>query len=219
MRLSMIRTGIVAVGAAIAFAACGGHAIVPSQSGNTPFAVPQATPNPCTRANTYLFANCKAFTLTKTGGIYPLKAWKGITFKATIGSNTASGTVKFDLGDATGAGDITPPAGFPAFPKYSATKCTSKGGCPGKSLIYFEAINTSAATINITGTSKLYVAATTFPTGATSCFPALLNSSGKWTGYAQVAAQITNKTVTITIPPVGLFVLPPGAAYGALACM
>lgn len=220
MRLSIIRAGIVAIGATIALAACGGHAMVPSQTGNVPFArpVPQVTTSPCKISGLWYFhGSCKAFTLSSAGGTFKLPAYKGITFTATIGSNTASGKVKFILGDATGKKDITGTVGGKAFPKYGATKCAQAGACPGTPLVYFEAVNTSSATINITGNSKLVVAATSFP--GKSCFPGLMNAQGKWTGYSQVAQPVSGGKVSITIPPIGVFYLPPGPAYGVLSCM
>ena len=223
MRFSMIRTGIVAVAASLALAACGGHGLVPSQSaGGDAFApsaaMAPAAASPCQIPKLWYFmGGCKAGFLTSAGGKFALPKYKGITWTTTLGKNSAKGKVPFVMGDATGAGDIT--SGPGKFPIYGVKTCLAPSKCPGSALVYFEAVNDSKAAITFNSPSQLVVAAAKFP--GKSCFPAILRKSGasfKWQPFSILTGSPKGGKLTLNIPVNPAFMLPKGPLYVALVC-
>jgi hypothetical protein len=221
MRFSF-RTSAIAAVAALALAACGGHAMVPSQNfsqnpiAGGAFAVPDAG-TPCSTIKGFwqFGGACKAYSLTAAGATYKLPYYKGIALHVTVGKNSATKSIPFLLGDATGKGDITGTYKTKKFPPYS-TKTCAKSPCAGTPMLYFEAFNQTKTSVKVTGDSGLLVLSKTFP--GKSCFPALLGTKG-WTPYTIVQASVKNGKVAIKIPGfAGVFNLPAGPAYGVLVC-
>jgi hypothetical protein len=218
MRLSITRSGIAAVAAAIALSACGGQGIVPSQSAPSGSLVGQeiaSVTSPCAAKTLpfYFHGSCTTATLTSKGNTVSLKPYKGIAFKIQLGANNAKGTLAFIVGDATGVGDIT---GKIKFPLYSTKTCQKGNTCPGKSLIYIEAASSSKAAITLNGNSFLTISATKFP--GKGCWPAVLTKTGWNTRGAILIMPPKGHVVKIMIPGGGLFSLPAGAAYIDIVC-
>ena len=115
MRFSMSRGAFVTLGAVIALAACSNHGLMPSaSSGLAPTSndvVPLAAQTPCPTSPpqyTWIFkGSCDEFTLKSSGGSFSLAEYEHITLTGSIGKNTAKGSVKVVLADATDKnGDI-----------------------------------------------------------------------------------------------------------------
>ncbi|MBV8489905.1 MAG: hypothetical protein JO199_05180 [Candidatus Eremiobacteraeota bacterium] len=223
MRFSMIRTGVVAIAASIALAACGGHGLVPAQSGGTGYAptnvsIPMSK-SPCDVTGLWYFmGSCLPGVVKPAGGTYKLPAYQGITVQIQLGSNTApSAGTKFLFADATGKNDITGTYGGHKFPPYSEKTCASHNACPGASAVYLEAINGQKSSTPITfhSTTTLTVDEKTFP--GKSCSPGLLGQTG-WSYFPEVTGNPKAGKLVLKIQANPLFKLPKGPAYISIVC-
>lgn len=221
MRYVSFRLGAVALAVSIAFAGCGGRGMVPSQNGPalSPMQdalVPDAT-NPCANTNNYTFLGaCKSGYVTASGGTYALPAYKGVTFKAVLGKNNAAGKVPFVFGDAMTLADIKGTRNGKPFPAYSAKTCQKGGSCPGAAAVYVMINNKGKKVISFTSPTTLVVTDAKFP--GTTCFPAILYSTG-WAGFSHTTTgRVSGGKVTITIPPNPLFTIAVGVGFLAIAC-
>ncbi len=218
MRLSKIRAGAAATVAAIALAACGGHAIVPSTS--TPMSTsalspmtangpltdngplgPLVGPAVTTCATSppqyqWIFKGaCVKITLKPAGAPFSLQTYQNVTIKGSIGQNNVNGSATIYIADATGNSDIMTYGGK-SFPKYKAR---------GTTFIYAVAINESNQAIKpIAKQGKpilQYVITDSKGLPGKTCGAGLLTktASGKlqWTALP-VQAQVKGNTVTIS---------------------
>lgn len=241
MRLSIIPAGCVAVVAAVALAACGGHGVVPSQlapngavapAGNAVLGVVPDGKSKCDIPGIYYFhGDCVAFNLSMNAttivklGKYG--AYKGIKITTTFGvfQNPPKGvkTIAALMGDATGSGDITGTIGGKSFPIYGAGKdCVNNTGqpiyCPGKPFVYAELINTSKYTLKPKYTPGFNITDTNGFPGKRLCFPAILTAKG-WQPNTTLGAQPHGQTLVIGQQPnPGQLVYPPGPFIVAGAC-
>jgi hypothetical protein len=221
MRFSIPRTSVAAVAAAVALAACGGQSLTPSSSlpGSAPnmVAMRPDSAGPCGEKQTkgWLFGgSCFSTALTKTGSSGTLKAYKGITITAQLGTNNLKKTTIILFRDATGKGDITPIPPSKAFPLFGPKAC-AKGGspCTGKTFIYIEGENTggtfnlnSSPGIKITNTGK-------YP--GTECLLSELTPTG-WK-VEPLSGRVSGKTLTFASLPAPQ-TIPSGAFFITFAC-
>jgi hypothetical protein len=226
MRLSTIRTGIVAAAAAIAFAACGSHGMVPSQTapggGFNAVPAPAATPkpSPCKITGLWYFrGSCVYNQITSKGLTVKLAAYKGITFTAKLGPNDAKGKVGFVLGDATNKKDITGTSGGKSFPFHNKVCVNGQGSavpCEGKTFVYFEAVNTGSVLVTLKATPAIQITdANGFP-AKNECFPSILTTHG-WQDFTPLGNAPKGNSLSLAPAPQP-FYLPPGPLYIALAC-
>jgi hypothetical protein len=115
MRLSMVRTSVLATVAATALSACAGHGIVPS----SPTAMAPTTGvlpagadgrigplkvKTCAKdppQYQWIFKGaCDEFTLKPSGGAFSLEKYADITVTGSIGKNTVKGSAKIVIADA-----------------------------------------------------------------------------------------------------------------------
>jgi hypothetical protein len=223
MRLSLLRSGFVTIGAAIALAACSGQSsVVPSQNNAASTmsmqSVSSAISPMSARAETacqklqpaWVFEGaCKEGTITSKGLTISLPAYKGVTLAVAIPPNTAKAPVPFVLADALDQKDITPFKGV-AFPPYNGNKGV---------VIYADGVNRSNESVEVTGNVKIVVGVSTkFP--GTGC--SLAYFVGKaWEVPAQTPAKPIGKKVAVNIPPALLNSkggLKPGPLYLAIFC-
>jgi hypothetical protein len=231
MRLSIIRSCVVATVAALALAACAGHGIAPS----SPSAfVPDASsgvdlsPLKLTTCATsppqydWIFKGaCDEFTLKSTGGKFSLQQYEDITITGLIGKNDVKGKATIALVDAIDKkGDIEK-YDKTSFPPYKAS---------GTTIVYAAAINQSSQTIKpiaVAGKPVLqYVITDSKGLPGNTCGAAVLaheKTGGlKWTPLP-ATGPIKGDTVTISQyeVPSG-FELPPKAdetpIYFAVNC-
>lgn len=214
----MSRAGLFVMGAAIALAACSSHGMMPSSSGLAPVSndiVPLTGSTPCPTSPPqydWIFkGSCDQFTLTSTGGSFKLATYDNITLTGSIGKNTAKGSVKVILADATDkSGDIEKYNGK-AFPAYKAK---------GTTVLYAVADNQSTQTIKpivVKGKDILKYVLTDkkgFP--GKTCAAAVLGQTKngfQWTGFPETF-PVKSDMVTISVleAPSG-FELPP-KGYG-----
>ncbi|HEY1976517.1 MAG TPA: hypothetical protein VGG89_08235 [Candidatus Baltobacteraceae bacterium] len=221
MSLSTVRNVAAAVGAAILFAACGGHGVIPSQSGAPGFnaVTPEAT-GPCyTHAvqPAWIFeGSCNVKKLPPKGLSLTLAPYKGITVTVAMPKNNSKGNPSLALVDAVGgkAKDIKPFKGkaFPALPKTA-----------GKSVIYIEAVNPFAGLKFTGGNLIVMVKAKKLP--GKTCGVAILRQNGKKFSWFSIPIRPTVSGNTInekisggavgTLFPNGL---PAGPLYFNAAC-
>ena len=220
MSLSTIRNGAAVVAASIALAACGGHALVPSQNGAQGFsAVRPMTSNPCyTHAvqPAWIFkGSCVIAKLPAKGKTFKLASYKGITASVALPKNNSKGNPTFVLVDALGgkAKDIKPfkKKPFPPIPKAA-----------GKSVIYIEAVNSFAGLAFSKGSLIVKVTA---KLPGTHCSVALLQQKGsKFSWFTiPVPPAVKSGTITETLPANGVKTffpngLPAGPLYFNAAC-
>jgi len=227
MRLSMIRAGGIAVGAAIALAACAGQGAVPSSpSALAPTSVgamsPLASGTCATSPPQYdwIFkGSCDEFTLKSTGGTFSLAAYEDITITGSIGKNTTKGSATIAVADAIDkSGDIETYGGK-SFPAYKAK---------GTTIVYAVAVSQSAQIIkpvSVKGKPVLqYVISDSKGFGSDNqCGAAVLaqSRSGKleWTS---LPATGTPKDKSVTISqyevPSGFELAPKSPLYFAVNC-
>ena len=242
MRLSMIRSSVLASVAAIALAACGGHGVVPGSSSLAPMsanggaapmnndAAPMAdgnmTPLGLTTCATnppqwmWIFKGaCEKFTLKPTGGKFSLGAYDSISVTGSIGYNSAKGSVSIYLVDALNKnGDILKNKGK-AFPPYKGK---------GTVVVYAVADNQSTQTIkpkshpNVPILKYVITDQKGFP--GKNCAAAILAKQRNGTfAWSALPSQfpVKGKTVTITqyTVPQGLELPPKGTGlYFAINC-
>jgi hypothetical protein len=214
MRFS-IRTPIAAVAASIALAACGGHGLVPSQSGAPVSSFGELTKKPTTCPTSkvqpaWIFkGSCVVTKLPAKGTTIKLPAYMGITLTASIPANDGKDAA-FALVDAVGgkAKDIEKWKGL-AFP-----------AAPNKSVIYAQAIN-GFNDLKFTNAKQYLV----FEVSSTKAFPGkacplqVLGKRAKGFAWTTTALQgaIKGKTMTFTIPTTELPTLfPDGLPKGPL---
>jgi hypothetical protein len=198
MSISTIRSVAGALAATIAFAACGGHGLVPTQNSVPGFnaVTPMAT-NPCyTKAAqpAWIFkGSCVIAKLPKKGKTFKLAAYKGVTASIALPKNNSKGGPMFVIVDALGgkAKDITKYKGksFPAIPKTA-----------GKSVIYIQAVNSFAGLKFTSGSLVVTVTAKKLP--GTKCAVALLRKTGAKLSWftIPIAPTVSGKTITEKIP-------------------
>jgi hypothetical protein len=223
MRFSTFRSSVAALAAAVAFAACSGHGLTPStslpgasMSNDTGGATPFKAVGPCGAQQTkgWLFGgSCFSVVLKTTGESGTLKAYKGITIAAKLGTNNAKAGTIIIFRDATGKGDIKPIKPSPAFPLYGKKGCAKGASCPGTAFVYIEGENSSKAFslnftpgITVTNTGK-------YP--GKRCILAELGATG-W-GATALNATVTGKKLTFKSLPAPQSI-PSGAFFLALAC-
>jgi hypothetical protein len=219
MRFST-RTTIAAVTASIVLSACGGHGIVPSQSGVMPnsFEEMAKKANPCyTKAvqPTWIFkGNCVITKLPAKGATIKLPPkgtppYMGLSLSLTLPANDGSNT-PLVIVDAIGgkAKDIEKWSGK-AFPLVK-----------GKSVVYVQAVNGKKG---LAFKSGFFVLAATSKKSlpGTSCPLSILNSKFAWT--STVTGSVKGKTVTYTIPASDLKIffpdgLPKGPIFFNVSC-
>jgi hypothetical protein len=218
MRFSMSRAGLYVMGAAIVLAACSSHGMMPSSSGLAPTSngvVPLAASTPCPTSPPqydWIFqGSCDEFTLKSTGGSFKLPAYDNITLTGSIGKNTAKGSVKVILADATDkSGDIEKYNGT-SFPAYKAK---------GTTVLYAVADNQSTQTIKpvtVKGKTVLeYVLDDSKGFPGKDCAAAVLGQTKKgyqWTSFPSTFPVKSNSvTISVYEAPSG-FELPP-QGYG-----
>ena len=147
--------------------------LVPTQSLPAASAIAPDKRDPCNILNLWYFhGSCVKKHMKATGTTFYLKSYKGITVRIRSGPNTASGKVKFIVGDGTGDRDITG-LYVHAFPFYGTTYCVqgsasgSHVACPGKSLVYFEVVNNANEPVTLSDTPGITITAASFP--GTTC--------------------------------------------------
>jgi hypothetical protein len=201
MRFSLFRAPVAAVAASIALAACGGHGLVPSQSGApmNSFGEPlKKTTNPCytsTVQPTWIFkGTCVVSKLPTKGATFALNKppYMGITVSIALPANNGKDTA-FALVDAVGvkAHDITKWKGV-AFPLVKL-----------KSVIYVEAVNGFNG-LKFTNTKQNLVFAATiknsFPGKACPLEVLEKNAKGFAWAVTPLDGLIKGKTITYSIP-------------------
>ncbi|HTU82508.1 MAG TPA: hypothetical protein VMF61_10285 [Candidatus Acidoferrales bacterium] len=226
MRFTLVR--VLAFFGVLALAACGGSGITPMQPGmasqafapasavdaSFPFRgdlVPDVT-DPCKTLSTeglwYFKGSCLGEDVKKSGTVYKLKVYRGIT--QTLSYPATSGTVapKTELvtGEATGKGDITGSLSGSKFPLFGSVKCTggSSSGttaCPGKALMYDLLVNVSASTnANFVGSPSMTFKGATALKGKHTCvLDQLIQSGGSW-AYQVTPVTGPVKKGSVTIP-------------------
>lgn len=248
MVLSTLRSGVAAIVAVAALAACGGHGVVPSQtfaSGNGVAAGSDALLNSiagktskCDIPKIYYFhGDCVAFTLNMNANsmveLGKYGAYHGIKITTTFGvfENPPKGvkSIPAIMGDATGNGDITGQVGGKNFPLYGNGKdCVNPQGkpefCVGKPFVYAELINTSKYTLKPKYTPKFYITDSNGFPGKTLCFPAILtakglHTAGGWAPNETLGGQPHGTTLTINAQNnPGQLIYPPGPFIVAGVC-
>lgn len=218
----MIRTSVVAVAAAIALAACGGHGLVPSQSAGPDSLAPTsafhpAATSPCDIKGLWYFkGTCLPGELAASGGTFKLAKYNGVTVITTLGKNSVKGKAPMILADATKPDtDVTGKYKNKLFPPYSQKTCAKQVTCSGAAVVYLEVINGTKSQINFTSKTTLTVAASKFP--GKTCIPAELTTGG-WDTFPIVNGQPKAGKVVLTIQANPLFFLPAGPAYIAIVC-
>lgn len=221
MRFSLIRTGLVALGAVIVFAACGGHGMVPSQSAAPSLVVtPMATPNQCYESPfqpAWIFkGSCLFKKLPAKGTTIALAAYKGISVTVKLPKNSGKGSPIFLLVDALGGKtkDIVKYKGV-AFPAITPTSL--------KSVVYVEAVNPFNGLKFTSGNLVFTIKAAKFP--GKSCPLSVLEGSPpklKWFN-SPFAGKITGGTMVFTVPGSALGTLfpnglPRGPLYFNVGC-
>lgn len=216
----MIRAGIVVSAAAIALAACGGHALVPSQSAAPNLVVtPMATPNQCYESPfqpAWIFkGSCVFAKVPAKGKTVPLAAYKGVSVTVQLPKNNGKSTI-FLLVDALGgkAKDIEKYKGA-TFPAITPTSL--------KSLVYVQAVNSFNGLKFTSGNLVFTIKAAKFP--GKSCPLSVLTGKApklKWFN-SPFAGKIAGGTMVFTVPGSALGTLfpqglPKGPLYFNVAC-
>jgi hypothetical protein len=209
MKSSLIRSGAAAIVAALAFAACAGHGLVPSSSGlpsstgnAVHVAAAPAAGNPCPIAYGWPFGgSCDPVALATTGAKGKLKGYMGFTLTSTLATNNAAAGTYLVFQDATGKGDIG---------KYKGKKFPADKNA----ILYLAALNTGAAfTFNATPAIKI---TSTKAIPGKACSLDQLSTKLKW-GPSGLTGKPKGKTVTFLSLPVPQQV-PAGTFYLAFSC-
>jgi hypothetical protein len=162
MRLSLVRSGFVTIGAAVALAACSGQSsVVPSQndaastmsmqsaqSANALMSPLAETACQKDQSPGWVFEGaCKTGTITSKGLTIALPAYKGITVAVGIPKNDAKAPVPYVLADALDQKDILAYKGV-AFPSYNKNKGV---------VIYVNGVNRSKESVEVAANVKIVV--------------------------------------------------------------
>lgn len=235
MRSSTFRAVTIAGAAAIAFAACSSHGVVPSSTAFNPMAssgaasngamLPFAEPALTTCATSppqYLWifkGACNKFVLKPTGSTFKLAKYNDISVTGKIGKNTVHGSAVIYLADAIGKGDVKSYKGAP-FPKYSVHGIDA--------FVYASAVNQSNQVIKpITQPGKpvlQYVITDTKGFSGKNCDGAALERShaGKfgWVNFPGAIFHPVGHTLTVSqyTAPAGLELAPKTPLYVAVFC-
>jgi hypothetical protein len=223
MRSSLLRSGFVTIGAAVALAACSGQSgMVPSQNNAASTMSMQSAPSAVSAISAlaltacqklqpaWVFEGaCKEGDITSKGLTIALPAYKGITLAIAIKSNTAKGTVPFVLADALDKSDITAYKGV-AFPPYNKNTGV---------VIYADGVNRSTQSPKVLDPVKIVVGVSTKFPGA---YCNLAYFTGKtWTPLPGASVKPIGKKVGLNISPALLNSkggLKPGPLYLAIYC-
>jgi hypothetical protein len=210
----MIRAAITVMVAPIVLASCGGHGLVPSQTGALPNAFGEMGKKPTTCPTksvqpAWIFeGSCSIGKLPPKGAKFKLVPYQGITVDVDLPKNTGNDS-PFVLVDATGNKDIKGKFKGKPFPKVK-----------GKSIIYVEAVNGKKG-LNFTSGFFTFSTTSTKALPGTSCPLSLLNTKLKWT--STVTGTVKGKTITYKLPAtdVGIFFaggLPQGPIFFNVSC-
>jgi hypothetical protein len=225
MRFSTISSGLVAIAAASALAACAGHGLVPSQGAAPDFVSPttamlpnpKATPPNC-QTKTYqpewIFkGSCVIGKLTKAGVKLNLPAYQGISMGISVPKNNSAGSVPFVFVNALDKGDTLSFKGK-AFPQDK----TDKGV-----LVYAEGVNLGKKPVTMDDSLLLIVALKAgmkYP--GKLCSLSYLSKKLVWTATPVSAAptkqQLKLSVSSFLINDIGGFPPYPVAIFFAIHC-
>jgi hypothetical protein len=230
MRFSTISSGLAAIAAISALAACAGHGLVPSQGAASDFVsstnamVPESkatqTP-PCYTAKyqpEWVFqGSCVIGTLSKKGTAINLPAYKGVALDISIPKNDLKGATQFTFANAVDNKDIVAykvKGKSKAFPSYNKNQGV---------IIYAEGVNLSKSQVSMSG--NLILTATLakgmkYP--GKNCALYYLNKEQQWMG-TPVSNKPNLQKLTLTINSFiidqsGGFPAYPAAIFFAIYC-
>jgi hypothetical protein len=208
MELATIRSRIIGTISITALAACGGGGGAPPYQGLYPAATSRVSQhvkdndvNTCATSPPQYYwifeGACQAIEINSGGANYSLDEYRYRTVSGSIGKNSLSGTVQFDVVDAVGNGDIEHYNGmdFPHFSPYSS----------GNTVIYVAVINQSKQDAEFIDSgvpifSVTVTDANGFP--AKRCGLAILTTdrsgSPSWDALYNVDNYVNDNTVTIS---------------------
>ncbi|MBV8374672.1 MAG: hypothetical protein JO302_04110 [Candidatus Eremiobacteraeota bacterium] len=205
--------------ASIALSACGGHGIVPSQSGMMPNSFQElAKKNPCLSPKVqpaWIFkGSCLVTKLPSKGASFKLKPYMGITVTLDLPANNGKNT-SFAVIDAVGgkANDIEKWAGKP-FPQMKVKGSTS--------FIYVNDVNGFNGLKFTNPTQFLVLSGTSTKSLPGKACPLSVLAKTGWT-TTPLQGKVKGKTITFTIPTSQLPVLfpnglPKGSIYFNVSC-
>jgi len=217
MRFSIVRG--VAVFVIFALAACGGRAIVPTQSSapGMPFTgdlAPRVT-NPCATLGSegvwHFHGSCLSANVKQSATLFKLKAYRGITqiLKYPAVSGKAPSKTPLITGEATGHGDITGTFQGTKFPVYgsSSVPCVNQYGsaasCSGKAVLYDLMVNPGTTTVNFVGSPSVALTAGSVLKKKKTCTLNQMVQDGGW-AYEPTPVTAAVKKGKVVLPTDGL---------------